>query len=431
MSCMTVLGKKDVQELGIVTPHEHIFIDMSVFFCEPEEIGAKVMAHGPVTMEKLGVLKRNPFAVLDNVQLMDYETQKTEIQYFQAAGGRTVVDASNHGLGRDPELLRRIAVETGLNVITGSGYYVEGAQSPAALELTVEQMEEDIVRDLTVGIGHSGIRAGYIGEIGVSHILFPFEKKSLTAACRAQKRTNAPLMIHINPWSTKCLQAMEIVEAHSIDLKKVVICHSDVEDREDYIFQLLDKGVYALMAFCTEVLIDWVKIQKKHAEQAWNGGAYPHAIEIPDGFGGVAFSDDDVTAIGCEQYRVFAVPYNERVLAAFGGGSVHFCGSAHHQLDTLTRMTGLFAVNNFCMGDFSQIRRLQERIPSPGALMACDFNAADIPWHRSRLASLAERPEGLVLAVFVTPGMALLDSGKYAASDRSEEEILSAYSRPF
>jgi phosphotriesterase-related protein len=241
---MTVLGKKDVQELGIVTPHEHIFIDMSVFFCEPEEIGAKVMAHGPVTMEKLGVLKRNPFAVLDNVQLMDYETQKTEIQYFQAAGGRTVVDASNHGLGRDPELLRRIAVETGLNVITGSGYYVEGAQSPAALELTVEQMEEDIVRDLTVGIGHSGIRAGYIGEIGVSHILFPFEKKSLTAACRAQKRTNAPLMIHINPWSTQGLQAMEIVEAHSIDPKKVVICHSDVEDREDYIFQLLDKGVY-------------------------------------------------------------------------------------------------------------------------------------------------------------------------------------------
>lgn len=191
------------------------------------------------------------------------------------------------------------------------------------------------------------------------------------------------------------------------------------------------EAVHALMAFCTEVLIDWVKIQKKHAEQAWNGGAYPHAIEIPDGFGGVAFSDDDVTAIGCEQYRVFAVPYNERVLAAFGGGSVHFCGSAHHQLDTLTRMTGLFAVNNFCMGDFSQIRRLQERIPSPGALMACDFNAADIPWHRSRLASLAERPEGLVLAVFVSPGMALLDSGKYAASDRSEEEILSAYSRPF
>lgn len=244
MSCMTVLGKMDCRDLGIVTPHEHIFIDMSVFFQEPEEISAKVMAHGPVTIEKLGKLKCDPFAVLDNVQLMHYETQKAEIQYFQYAGGRTVVDVTNHGIGRDPELLRRISVETGLNVICGAGYYVEGSQTAANLELTVEQMEEDIVRDIEVGIGHTGIRAGVIGEIGVSHVLFPFEKHSLTAACRAQRRTNAPLMIHINPWSTQGLAAMDIVEAHGIAPEKVVICHSDVENREDYIFRLLDKGVY-------------------------------------------------------------------------------------------------------------------------------------------------------------------------------------------
>lgn len=244
MSCMTVLGKKDCKDLGIITPHEHVFIDMSVFFQEPEEISAKVMAHGPVTIEKLGVLKRNPFAVLDNVQLMDYDTQKNEMVYFQTAGGRTVVDVSNHGLGRDPALLRRISVETGLNIICGAGYYVEGAQNPANLELTVEQMEADIVRDIEVEIGHTGIRAGVIGEIGVSHIMYPFEQRSLTAACRAQVRTNAPLMIHINPWSTQGLNAMDIVEEHGIAPEKVVVCHSDVENREEYIFRLLDKGVY-------------------------------------------------------------------------------------------------------------------------------------------------------------------------------------------
>lgn len=244
MACMTVLGKKDCKELGIVTPHEHIFIDMSVFFQEPEEISTKAVAHGPVTIEKLGVLKRNPFAVLDNVQMMDYDTQRKEIEYFKYAGGRTVVDATNHGLGRDPELLRKISLDTGLNVICGAGYYVEGAQSPANLALTAEQMEEDIVRDIEVEIGHTGIRAGFIGEIGISHIMFPFEKKSLIAACRAQVRTNAPLMLHINPWSTQGLNAMEIVNEHGIAPEKVVVCHSDVENREDYIFQLLDQGVY-------------------------------------------------------------------------------------------------------------------------------------------------------------------------------------------
>ena len=244
MNVNSVTGELTAQELGIVTPHEHIFIDMSVFFTEPEEIGAKVIAHAPVTIDKLGILKRNNFAMLDNVQMMDYETQRKEIMEFRYAGGRTVVDASNHGLGRDPELLKRISIDTGLNVITGCGYYVAAAQNEQTLKLTVEEMEEDIIRDLTVGIGHSGIKAGYIGEIGVNWDMPEFEVRSLTAACRAQKKTGAPLMVHVNPWCTRGLDALEIVKKEGVDPGRVVICHSDVQNNEDYIFTLLDAGVY-------------------------------------------------------------------------------------------------------------------------------------------------------------------------------------------
>lgn len=244
MACMTVLGKVDTADLGITMPHEHIYIDMSVFFKEPEEISAKIFAKGPVTIEKLGVLKRNPFAVLDNVLLTDEETQKKEIMELKYAGGRTIVDASNIGLGRDPELLRRMSVDTGMHIIAGSGFYVEGAQSPQVMSLTVEELEEQIVSEIEKGIGHSGVRAGIIGEIGISQELFPFEERSLRAACRAQIKTGAPLMIHINPWSTQGLNAMKIVEAHRIAPDKVVICHSDVENRKDYIYELLNKGVY-------------------------------------------------------------------------------------------------------------------------------------------------------------------------------------------
>ena len=60
MAVMTVLGKKNAEELGICAPHEHIYIDMSVFFTPPEEIGMKKVAYGPVTMESLGILRRNP-----------------------------------------------------------------------------------------------------------------------------------------------------------------------------------------------------------------------------------------------------------------------------------------------------------------------------------------------------------------------------------
>ena len=187
------------------------------------------------------------------------------------------------------------------------------------------------------------------------------------------------------------------------------------------------EAVHHLMNFAADVLIEWVKVQKKHAGHTLQGDAYPHAIELPAGFGGVAFADDDVGSVTPGQYQEFVVPYNEKVLKAFGGGSMHFCGSANRHMDIVTGMDGLRALNNFCMGDFDQIRHLHRGMEGKGALMACDFNAASIPWHLENLRKLAEHPEGLVLGIFCTPGMALLEGGKYTSSDRTIGEITSAY----
>lgn len=244
MSVMTVNGTIDAKELGITTPHEHIYIDMEVFFAKPEEIGYKNIAYLPVTIDKLGVLKRNPFALKDNVVMTDEKTQTDELMCFKKAGGRTVVDATTIGLGRDPVLLRDMAALTGLNIIAGAGFYVEGAQSNETKEMTIVQLEDQIVRELQIGIGHTSIQAGIIGEVGISHIMTEFERKSLIASCRAQKRTNAPLMIHINPWSTEGLEAMKVVSEEKVDHTRIVICHIDVENRKDYIYRLLDMGVY-------------------------------------------------------------------------------------------------------------------------------------------------------------------------------------------
>jgi len=187
------------------------------------------------------------------------------------------------------------------------------------------------------------------------------------------------------------------------------------------------EAVHRLMQFCTDVLVDWVKLQKRHAGHPVDGAAYPHAIEMPVGFGGVAFSDDDVVAMSAEMYKTFVVPYNQRLMATFGGGSMHLCGSARHQLDTITGMTGLKAVNNFCMGDHAQIRKLRDMMRGKGAVMACDFNAEDMDWHCNALTELAKQPEGLVLGIFIAPRMVLLESGKYAASQRTTEEVLGCY----
>ncbi len=146
-------------------------------------------------------------------------------------------------------------------------------------------------------------------------------------------------------------------------------------------------AVHELMDFCTTVLIDWVKVQKQHAGQPLESGAFPHFTVLPEGFGGVWISDDDCTIMSPHLYRQFVVPYNSRVFRAFGGGTLHYCGSAAHQLENFLATDGLTGINNWCMGDFAQVFRAQQLFEGRIALMLSDYTAA-------RHRGLLHRPAG-------------------------------------
>jgi hypothetical protein len=181
------------------------------------------------------------------------------------------------------------------------------------------------------------------------------------------------------------------------------------------------RAVHELMDFCTEALIQWVKVQKAAAGQPLSGGALPHGIWLPDGLGGVWISDDDCTAISTGHYREFVVPYNGRVLQAFGGGTLHFCGSAEHQLENLLRTPGLVGVNNFCMGNFRQIYRMQELYRNKLLVMACDFSMTDIEGYYAELFRGLTR-RGVVVGAFPSPRVAL-SGGKYVECRRPAAEL--------
>ncbi|MFI3312281.1 MAG: uroporphyrinogen decarboxylase family protein [Eubacteriales bacterium] len=196
-------------------------------------------------------------------------------------------------------------------------------------------------------------------------------------------------------------------------------------------FYMAPDAVHHLMGFCTDLLIAWVTAQKQRAGHQIQGDAYPHAIEMPAQFGGIAFSEDDIVVISMEQYETFVAPYHERLFQVFGGGSVHFCGSGLHQVASLGALQNIGAVNNFSMGNFEQIKALQKAMEGRGTVMACDFNGSDIPWHCESLAQLAKTPKGLILGVFFAPTMALLPDGKYTDSDRSTAQVVGEYLAQF
>ena len=242
MNIKSVNGVLSRDRLGITATHEHVLLDLTAFYQALPVSGIDDPSTQKVEMWNLGILSRDCYALKDNLFLADEDVAADELMFFKNAGGNTIVDASLPGIGRNPKALRRIAEKTGLNIIMGTGFYV-GETHPKALDsMTDEAIGDLMVGELTEGV--DGICAGYIGEIGISEIFDDKERRVLRAAAIAHKKTGAAINVHINPWTTNGIEAADILLSAGVAPDKICISHVDVENREDYIYALLQKGVY-------------------------------------------------------------------------------------------------------------------------------------------------------------------------------------------
>jgi phosphotriesterase-related protein len=158
-----------------------------------------------------------------------------------------VVEVSSHGLNRDVRGLREIAERTGVNVVAGTGYYIGASHPPDLARRTVQDVEEELIRDLSEGIDGTGIRAGVIGEIGTSEPLAPTERLVLRAAARAQRRTGAAMVVHPAPQHRSAAQIgawLDVLEADGAIPGRVVISHLEerLRDAADDFAVLAERG---------------------------------------------------------------------------------------------------------------------------------------------------------------------------------------------
>src|SRR5688572_8440424 len=241
----TVLGPIDTARLGVTLPHEHLLIDFEVMFTEPAAASDKGLAHQPVTLANVGWVRQNFNANLDNLRLLDEQTAQDEIMLFQRAGGQTVVDPTNVSLARDPLALARISRATGLNIVMGAGYYVAAAHPADMDRRSEDSLVREIVGEVTVGVGTTGVKAGLIGEIGNTWPWTENEKKVVRAAVEAQRQTGAPLMIHPGRDQTAPMQLLELVRKQGGDLQRTIMCHIErtISD-ERLLYDLAATGIW-------------------------------------------------------------------------------------------------------------------------------------------------------------------------------------------
>jgi phosphotriesterase-related protein len=221
----TVLGPIAGEAMGITLPHEHLLIDFAVMFREPATGAERGLSRQPVSLANLGWVRHHFSSNLDNLQLLDEAVARDEALLFKHAGGQTFVDPTNRGLARDPLALARVARATGLNIIMGSGYYVDAAHPPGMDRRTADDIARELVADLTVGVDGTGVRAGFIGEIGTSWPWTDNEKKVVRAAVAAQRETGAALMIHPGRHERLPLAIVDFIRKEGADLERTIMCH--------------------------------------------------------------------------------------------------------------------------------------------------------------------------------------------------------------
>ena len=278
---MTVLGPVAPEQLGVTLPHEHVLFEQRPKLPPPapEEVTRRALAHAKVEMKYLGLLRRNPAAIRDNAIVDDLDLAAREVLEFKQVGGGTIVDVSCRGLGRDPAGLRAVSALTGVHLVTACGYYTGHFHPPELAARTIDDVAAELVRELTVGIGATGVRAGVIGEIGTGEPLYrpsstwdaraepdlsPSEEKVVRAAGRAQRATGAPVSIHIYNYRPNQLahHVLDLLAAEGADLEKVVIGHLDTRPDLDYVLSIADRGAYVEFdTFGMEFVLDGSFVQ--------------------------------------------------------------------------------------------------------------------------------------------------------------------------
>lgn len=253
---LTVRGPIEPAALGQTIMHEHVFIDLNVpgedperwrWSTAPSQMGVQAydLYLRPFTIE-IAQRIRSGMQNRDANLLLDEGTAVEELTDFARRGGRTVVDVTSIGLRRDPAALKRVAEATGLQIVMGASWYQKAFHPPDMDARTVDSLTDEIVRDVTVGVGATGIRAGIIGEVGtVGDPLTPNEIKVLRASARASRLTGAAISVHVAMDLREQPRILDILEKEGADLRRVILGHSaNLATDIAYVKQLVARGVF-------------------------------------------------------------------------------------------------------------------------------------------------------------------------------------------
>lgn len=225
MFVRTVLGDIAPENLGVCYAHEHIIIDP----------GYSTQLY--------------PEFLIDSV-----ENAAAELTDFYRAGGRAMIDTMPCGGGRNILKLVEVSRRSKVHIVCPTGLHLQKYYSAdnALLRLDEDALTALFVGEITQGIDsrdcagpetvRSTHRAGIIKVAGGRDALSEHEKRCFRAAARAHIATGCPIITHTEE-GTAALEQIDIFSRAGVDLRHVVLSHTDRKPDVNSHRQLLRTGV--------------------------------------------------------------------------------------------------------------------------------------------------------------------------------------------
>ncbi|MEG6573616.1 MAG: phosphotriesterase [Caldibacillus debilis] len=208
----TVRGKIKKEELGVCAAHEHLIIDLSK-------------------------IKKDPDTILDNE-----EEAAAELKRFFQAGGRSLVELTNDGMGRDVLRLKKLSELTNIHIITCTGFYKEPFIPEFAKGWDRDRFAHHFITEIRNGV--NGVFPGVIGEVGTSlNQITPLEKELLLGAGQAALETGLTVSTHTT-LGTMGIRQVELLFGLGLPKEQIVIGHQDLNPNKEEVLEVLSSGVY-------------------------------------------------------------------------------------------------------------------------------------------------------------------------------------------
>ncbi|WP_343703482.1 hypothetical protein [Chitinophaga sp.] len=206
---MTVSGPLGAGKLGFTLTHEHVMVDF---------IGADQSSPDRYKADEV------------------FNTALPFLRSARERGCTALVDCTPAYLGRNVQLLQRLAAASGLHIVSNTGYYGAAKEKylPAHVHTaTAEQLAARWIAEWKQGIEGTGIRPGFIKTGTDKAPLTPAQQKIIAAAAITHLATGLTIGVHTGNGEA-AVEQLAILQKHGVRPSAKIWIHAQSEPDAAY-----------------------------------------------------------------------------------------------------------------------------------------------------------------------------------------------------